>query len=115
MGRAGSSLWVPIVAAFSIAALAVGHWLGRPAPEQRRVLALSTASRHPAIAIAIAAANFSEPKPVMGAVVLYLIVSAVVAMPYVARNTGGDAGAGGGVGVRTSATERARPLRRAAI
>lgn len=52
--------------AFSIAGLA-GHWLGGPDPARCSVLALSTACRHPAIALTIASANVAEPKPVMAA------------------------------------------------
>ena len=40
--------------AFAICGLAVGHFFGGPASEERVTLALSTASRHPALALAIA-------------------------------------------------------------
>jgi hypothetical protein len=43
---------------FAVAGLIVGHFLGGPEPSHSIVLALSTACRHPAIAMAIAAAAF---------------------------------------------------------
>jgi len=42
------------------------------------VLSLATASRHPALAVAIAHANFPDQKLVGPLVVIYLIVSGVV-------------------------------------
>src|SRR5262245_57116400 len=85
--------------AFSIAGLAVGHWLGGPDPARRTVLALSTACRQPAIALTIASANVAEPKPVMAAVMLYLIVSLLVSTAYLKLRPGRgvEAGRGGGV------------------
>ena len=70
------------IAAFVVVGLAAGHLLGGPDPEDRTVLALSTASRHPGVAIAIASANFPGQKLVFAAVLLYLIVNAVVSLPY---------------------------------
>jgi BASS family bile acid:Na+ symporter len=62
--------------------LAAGHILGGPDPEDRTVLALSTATRHPAIAIAIAHANFPDQKLAPAAVLLYVLVSVIASMPY---------------------------------
>ena len=62
--------------------LAAGHLLGGPDSQQRPVLALSTATRHPGIAIAIAAVNFPDQKLAPAAMLMYLLVSAVVAKPY---------------------------------
>ena len=70
------------LAAFVIVGLAVGHWLGGPAPENRTSLAIATASRHPGIAIAVAQANFPEQKLAMAAVLLYLLINAFVSIPY---------------------------------
>jgi BASS family bile acid:Na+ symporter len=72
------------IAAFVLAGLAVGHLLGGPDPEDRTVLAFSTAFRHPGVAIAIASANFPGQKLVPAAVVMYLVVSAVVSIPILA-------------------------------
>ena len=46
---------------FVAAGLLAGHLLGGPDPENAVVLALSSACRHPAIALTIAAANLSGP------------------------------------------------------
>ncbi len=60
----------------------VGHGLGGPDPEHESVLGLATASRHPGIALAIASANY--PLERFGSVVpLYLVINAIVAIPYV--------------------------------
>ncbi|GAB4382763.1 MAG: hypothetical protein Kow00121_43520 [Elainellaceae cyanobacterium] len=73
------------LAGFALIGLIIGHLLGGPEPENRTVLALSTASRHPAVAIAIAHANFPE-QPLVGAAILwYLILSGVVSAFYLAR------------------------------
>lgn len=70
------------MAAFVLAGLAVGHALGGPDGDHRLVLALSTASRHPAIALAIAKANFPD-EPYLGAtILLYLLVALVFGIPY---------------------------------
>lgn len=63
--------------------LAVGHMLGGPEPQQSTVLALASASRHPAIALSIATVNYPDQRFV-GIVLLYLIISAVLCVPYVA-------------------------------
>jgi BASS family bile acid:Na+ symporter len=48
------------------------------------VLALSTACRHPVIAIAIASANYPEETRVPAAIVLYLLVNVAMCIPYIA-------------------------------
>jgi BASS family bile acid:Na+ symporter len=68
--------------AFVLVGLAVGHFLGGPVPENRTSLAISTASRHPGIALLLAQANFPEQKLVTAAVLLYLIVNAFGSIPY---------------------------------
>jgi BASS family bile acid:Na+ symporter len=68
---------------FAVAGLAIGHVLGGPNPDHSLVLALSTACRHPAIALSLAAANFPDQR--FGAtILLYLIVSGLVGIPYLA-------------------------------
>ena len=71
------------LAVFILVGLMVGHLLGGPDPGDRTVLALSTASRHPGIALAIAGATFPGEKLALPAVLVYLIVSAIVSIPYV--------------------------------
>jgi len=77
--------------AFSLAGYLVGDTLGRPEFEKRRVLGLATASRHPAIAIAIAHTNFPQQKLALPAIGLYLIVSAIVTGLASRRKPGGVA------------------------
>ena len=81
VGLIGSGRLLSITA-FVVIGLAVGHWLGGPDPEDRTVLALSTACRHPGIALAITTTNFPEEKLATGAVLLYLLVSSIVVLPY---------------------------------
>jgi BASS family bile acid:Na+ symporter len=70
-------------AALVAVGLAAGHLLGGPRSEERTMLALASASRHPAVAVALARANFPDDKLVMPAVLLYLVVCAIVTIPYV--------------------------------
>jgi BASS family bile acid:Na+ symporter len=69
---------------FAVMGVIVGHFLGRPGPNEGRLLALATASRHPAIAIALTSANVDESasKLAAGAVLLYLLVSGFVVGLY---------------------------------
>jgi BASS family bile acid:Na+ symporter len=66
---------------FVAVALAIGHVLGGPDPDHSVVLALSSACRHPAIAVSIASANFADAH--VGATVLfYVIVNTLVGLAY---------------------------------
>jgi bile acid:Na+ symporter, BASS family len=74
---------VLMCAVLAVVGLVVGHFLGGPRPGDRSALALSTASRHPAVALAIATSGaISEPKPELGIILLYLIVATIVSIPY---------------------------------
>jgi bile acid:Na+ symporter, BASS family len=85
----GSALAIAI---FTVAGLAIGHVLGGPNPDHSLVLALSTACRHPAVALFLATANFPDRN--FGAtILLYLIVSAIVGIPYLAWQERQAAGA----------------------
>jgi bile acid:Na+ symporter, BASS family len=78
------------IVAFVVAGLAIGHALGGPDPNDRSVLALSTATRHPAVAMAIAHDAHDRPA-VLAAVLLILLVGAVISTPYVKwRKRSGD-------------------------
>ena len=66
------------LAIFAIAGLAFGYLLGGPRIENRHVLALATASRHPGMALAIAHANFPGQKLAAPAIALYLIVATIL-------------------------------------
>jgi BASS family bile acid:Na+ symporter len=71
--------------AFAAIALVTGYALGGPDPAERSTLALATASRHPGLAIALAAATFpGERKLEVAAILLYVLISILVAFPYVA-------------------------------
>ena len=61
---------------------AIGHVLGGPIPQNQTALAIATASRHPGIALILATANFPAETLVGPALLLYLLVNAVVAIPY---------------------------------
>jgi BASS family bile acid:Na+ symporter len=74
---------VLIIALVAAGGLFLGHALGGPHPEDRIVLALSTASRHPAVALAVATSGVMETKPELAAVLLYVVVSVLVSLPYV--------------------------------
>ena len=70
------------IVAFALVGLAVGHLLGGPDPDDRTVLALSTATRHPAVALAIVH-DAQDKQLVLGAVLLVLLVGTIVSAPYV--------------------------------
>ena len=68
--------------AFVVVGLIAGHILGGPTQDDRSVLALACASRHPGIALTIASASFPNEKLVLPAVLLYLIISSIATLPY---------------------------------
>jgi BASS family bile acid:Na+ symporter len=70
--------------AFVVVGIVSGELLGGPRPEDRSVLALATASRHPGVTYALATLNFPQEKSVPAAVLLYLLVGAILTLPYVA-------------------------------
>ena len=74
---------VLIMALVAAGGLLLGHALGGPRPEHRIVLALSTASRHPAVALTVATSGVMQTKQELGAVLLYVVVSVLVSLPYV--------------------------------
>jgi BASS family bile acid:Na+ symporter len=71
------------IIAFTGLGLALGHMLGGPDSDHQTVLALATATRHPGVALTIAAGNFPEETLVAPALMLYLLISAIVSAPYV--------------------------------
>jgi BASS family bile acid:Na+ symporter len=73
-----------VITAMTLVGLLVGHFLGGPSAEHRTVLALATASRHPAVAIAIAGATFPAEKLAVPAILLALCVGALTSVPYIA-------------------------------
>jgi bile acid:Na+ symporter, BASS family len=94
-------------AAFIFVGLMAGHLLGGQDPDERVPLALSTACRHPALAIAIAKANVPAEKNVLSAVLLYLLLNAVLTVPYVKWQRKQAAGAADGQSVPLKAKRSA--------
>ena len=77
---------------FIVVGLLAGHLLGGPATDDRTVLAMATASRHPGVALAVAHLNFPD-EALPAAVLLFLLANAVLSIPYVAwRKRAGAAG-----------------------
>ena len=67
---------------FTALGLLIGHALGGPNPGDRTVLALGTASRHPAVALAVTAAVFPDQTLAPAAILLALLVGLLAAAPY---------------------------------
>jgi BASS family bile acid:Na+ symporter len=68
--------------AFALVGVIAGHILGGPDPENRPVLALATSTRHPAVALAISHVNFPNQKLAGALVLVYLVLSTILAAPY---------------------------------
>lgn len=64
-----------------LVALGVGHALGGPDPRDRTVLAIANAGRFPALAALIAATSFPEVHAIP-AVIAYVVIANVLALPY---------------------------------
>lgn len=80
------------LALFTLVGLIVGHWLGGPEPKERTVLALATGTRHPGVALAIAAAAQPNEAGIIAVIIWHLLVGAFVSTPYVRwRRHGGAA------------------------
>ena len=77
---------VLVMMGLAVIGLAVGHFLGGPRAADRTALAISTASRHPAVALAVTtsgtAAGAIETEPALAIILLYLLVAMVVCIPY---------------------------------
>jgi bile acid:Na+ symporter, BASS family len=71
-----------IIAAIVGTGLLAGHWLGGPDPDDRTALAIASSTRHPGVALAIARLNFPEETRVPAAIFLFLLVNALVTLPY---------------------------------
>jgi BASS family bile acid:Na+ symporter len=72
---------VTLMALLTVVSLAAGHLLGGPHPGKRGALALASATRHPAIATTLAHAYIGDPQT-LATILLYLIVSMLIAEPY---------------------------------
>ena len=67
------------IVAFFVLGMAVGHALGGPKPAERAVLALASAARQ---ALAILTANLSDHKEALAAILLSVVLSMIVPIPY---------------------------------
>jgi BASS family bile acid:Na+ symporter len=81
-GMIGNGVLV-VLALFTLAGMAIGHFLGGPNPDDRTVLALATGIRHPGLAMAIASVNFPDQKAaVLAVVVCHVLVGLILSIPY---------------------------------
>jgi BASS family bile acid:Na+ symporter len=80
----GAGHGVFAIAGLAITGLAVGHALGGPDPDSRTVLALSTAARHPAIALAVTTAGGVPTRTALASILCYLAVAIIISIPYIA-------------------------------
>jgi BASS family bile acid:Na+ symporter len=80
VGSVGNFSLVTLIV-FVVIGLGVGHVLGGPDTEDRTVLALATASRHPAVALAVAH-DTAELLPVLGIVLIVLVAGAALGQVY---------------------------------
>jgi BASS family bile acid:Na+ symporter len=72
-----------VLAALAAIGLVVGHLLGGPLAGDRTTLALATATRHPAVALAVATSGtLTLKKPELAIILLYVVVAALVTIPY---------------------------------
>jgi BASS family bile acid:Na+ symporter len=74
---------VSAIVLMAVAGLGIGHLCGGPARKNRRVLAMATATRHPALAIALASAASPNDERLAGVVIAFTVLAAgVAAIPY---------------------------------
>ena len=85
----GKAMWhlvgdgtLAALAVMTVVGLAAGYLLGGPDPGNKAALALAASSRHPGVAIAIASNGLADSHYVPAAVVLSMIVSTVLCVPF---------------------------------
>ncbi len=78
------------LAAVILVALAIGHGLGGPVPEDRTALAIACGTRHLGIALLVAASLPGPRAAVM--VAFYILTSAVISIPYLRWRHGARSG-----------------------
>ncbi len=71
---------LPAIALFAGGSLLLGHVLGGPDAGERTALAIATVTRHPGLAILIATSSLSQN--LVPAILIVVIGSAVIAIPY---------------------------------
>lgn len=67
---------------FAVVGFTTGHALGGHDPEHQYTLALATSTRHPAIAFALARANFPDETLTLPAIMLYLLAAGLCGAVY---------------------------------
>jgi predicted Na+-dependent transporter len=72
-----------VIAVVCVVALSLGHWLGPHDATEKTALAVECAVRHPALALAIGAANFSRERALL-VLVPCVVTFVVVATIYLA-------------------------------
>ena len=77
-----------VMVTFVLTGLAVGYVMGAPNREHQGALALASASRHPGIALALAAASYPDEQ-FGGIVLLFLVVNALVSVPFIKEMSAG--------------------------
>ncbi len=82
IGQAADGGTFLAVVAFICTGLLLGHLLAARKADHAAVLGLATACRHPGIALAVAAANFPG-QAFVGTLLLYLLASLVLCIPFV--------------------------------
>lgn len=70
------------LAVLVLVGLAAGYMLGGPDPGDRAALGLATSTRHPGVALAIAANVFPDNQLAPAAILLSLLVAMVVCIPF---------------------------------
>ena len=65
------------IALMVVVGLGIGHVCGGPARKNRRVLAMATATRHPALAMAIGDDGISDTSRIAGVVIVLAVLIAV--------------------------------------
>src|SRR5262249_52023747 len=81
------------LAVMAVVALAIGHLMGGPDPADRKALAVSCATRHVGIAM-LAASSMQGPR-ITTLVFAYLVLAAIVTVPYLKWGSGPKHGAAG--------------------
>lgn len=71
-----------LIVTMTLTALAIGHLLGGPDPNDRTCLALASATRFPAIGVLVASLNFPNVRP-LPLVSAYALASTLAVIPYV--------------------------------
>jgi BASS family bile acid:Na+ symporter len=68
--------------AMILAGLGAGYLLGGPSHDNRAVLALAAAARHPGVALGVIAVDFPEMRLATAAVLLSVLLNALVGIPF---------------------------------